>query len=89
MWIFAGKWISLIIFWIKHRIIRCEEFKPAILNISGKILIEKLESPCNKALITKKQYPEILPHVESFLTPLVEKVLPIIDEIAKFGVENL
>ena len=29
------------------------------------------------------------PRVEYSLTPLGEKVLPIIDEIAKFGMENL
>ena len=58
--------------------------------ISGeKILINELKFLCEKGLIAKKQYPEVPPRVEYSLTPLGEKVLPIIDEISGFGMENL
>ncbi|MBF1425276.1 MAG: winged helix-turn-helix transcriptional regulator [Prevotella histicola] len=58
--------------------------------ISGeKILINELKFLCEKGLIAKKQYPEVPPRVEYSLTPLGEKVLPIIDEISRFGMENL
>ncbi|GAD08049.1 hypothetical protein PORCAN_1682 [Porphyromonas crevioricanis JCM 13913] len=40
-------------------------------------------------MVKKKHYPEVPPKVEYSLTPLGEKVLPIIDEIARFGMENL
>ena len=87
MQIFAGKWTLLIIFQINHRIIRYGELKRAIPGISEKMLIDELKSLCGKGLI--KQEPEGPPRVEYSLTPLGEKVLPIIDEIAKFGMENL
>ena len=48
-----------------------------------------LSTNCNKGLVKKEQYPEVPPRVEYSLTELGEKVLPIIDEIAKFGMENL
>ena len=54
-----------------------------------KMLINELKFLCEKALIAKKQYPEVPPRVEYSLTPLGEKVLYIIDEIARFGMENL
>lgn len=60
-----------------------------IPGISEKMLIDELKFLCGKGLIKKKQYPEVPPRVEYSLTPLGEKVLPIIDEIAKFGMENL
>ena len=54
-----------------------------------KMLINELKFLCEKGLIAKKQYPEVPPRVEYSLTPLGEKVLLIIDEIARFGMENL
>ena len=58
--------------------------------LSGeKMLINELKFLCEKGLIAKKQYPEVPPRVEYSLTPLGEKVLLIIDEIARFGMENL
>jgi len=58
--------------------------------LSGeKMLINELKFLCEKGLIAKKQYPEVPPRLEYSLTPLGEKVLSIIDEIARFGMENL
>ena len=58
--------------------------------LSGeKMLINELKFLCEKGLIAKQQYPEVPPRMEYSITPLGEKVLPIIDEIARFGMENL
>ena len=54
-----------------------------------KMLINELKFLCEKGLIAKKQYPEVPPRVEYSLTLLGEKVLLIIDEISRFGMENL
>ena len=80
MQIFAGKWTLLIIYQINSRIIRYGELKRAIPGISEKMLINELKFLYDKGLIAKKQYPEVPPRVEYSLTPLGEKVLPIIDE---------
>ena len=51
--------------------------------LSGeKMLINELKFLCEKGLIAKKQYPEVPPRMEYSITPLGEKVLPIIDEIS-------
>ena len=58
--------------------------------LSGeKMLINELKFLCEKGLIAKKQYPEVPPRIEYSITPLSEKVLQIIDEISRFGMENL
>ena len=58
--------------------------------LSGeKMLINELKFLCEKGLIAKKQYPEVPPRMEYSITPLGKKVLPIIDEISRFGMENL
>ena len=58
--------------------------------LSGeKMLINELKFLCEKGLIAKKQYPEVPPRMEYSITLLGEKVLPIIDKIARFGMENL
>jgi DNA-binding HxlR family transcriptional regulator len=40
-------------------------------------------------LVSKKSYPEIPPRVEYQLTKIGIETLPIIDKLAKFGLENL
>jgi len=89
MQIFAGKWTLLIIFQINRQVIRYGELLRAIPGISEKMLADELKFLCDKGLIAKRQYPEVPPRVEYSLTPLGEKVLPIIDEIAKFGTSYL
>jgi len=63
--------------------------KEFIVLSGEKMLINELKFLCERGLIAKKQYPEVPPRVEYSLTPLGKKVLPIIDEIARFGMENL
>ncbi|MNY72505.1 putative HTH-type transcriptional regulator YtcD [compost metagenome] len=59
------------------------------MGISEKMLIQELNSLVENKLVTKKAYPEIPPRVEYKLTELGLKTLPIIDQIAAFGLENL
>lgn len=87
--IIGGKWTLLLIFQINNRIIRYGELKRCIPGISEKMLIEQLKFLCDKGMVIKKAYPEIPPKVEYSLTPLGKEMLPIIDQIASFGLANL
>lgn len=69
--------------------IRYGELKRAVVGISEKMLIQELNSLVAHKLVNKKTYPEIPPRVEYSLTDLGLKTLPIIDQIAAFGLENL
>jgi DNA-binding HxlR family transcriptional regulator len=85
----GGKWTLLILFQINERVIRYGELKRSIPGISEKMLIQGLNSLVENKLVSKKSYPEIPPRVEYRLTKLGLKTLPIIDNLASFGLENL
>lgn len=87
--ILSGKWTMMILYQINTRTIRYGELKRAVVSISEKMLIQELNSLVEHKLVTKKAYPEIPPRVEYTLTELGLKTLPIIDQIAAFGLENL
>ncbi len=86
--IIGGKWTMLIIFQINSRTIRYGELKRCIVGISEKMLINQLKFLCEKEIVSKKAFPEIPPRVEYTLTPLGKELLPIIDEIIKFGINH-
>lgn len=86
--IIGGKWTMLIIFQINSRTVRYGELKRCIVGISEKMLINQLKHLCEKGIVSKKAFPEIPPRVEYTLTPSGIKLLPIIDEIIKFGLNH-
>jgi DNA-binding HxlR family transcriptional regulator len=83
--IIAGKWTMLIIFQINERTIRYGDLKRCIVGISEKMLISQLKFLCEKGIIHKQVFVEMPPKVEYTLTPLGKELLPIINEIIKFG----
>ena len=87
--ILSGKWTMMILYQINTRTIRYGELKRAVVGISEKMLIGELNSLMEHKLVSKKAYREIPPRVEYKLTELGVKTLPIIDQIAAFGIENL
>lgn len=76
-------------FQINDRTIRYGELKKTIPGISEKMLIQQLNFLVKNEFVSKKAYPEIPPKVEYTLTNLGLKTLPIIEQLAKFGLENL
>lgn len=85
----GGKWTLLILFQINERVIRYGELKRCIPGISEKMLIQGLNFLVENKLVSKKSYPEIPPRVEYRLTKLGLKTLPVIDNLASFGLKNL
>ncbi|CAD0007205.1 winged helix-turn-helix transcriptional regulator [Flavobacterium salmonis] len=85
----GGKWTMMILYQLNTRTIRYGELKRAVVGISEKMLIQELNALVENKLVNKKAYPEIPPRVEYSLTELGLKTLPIIDQIAAFGLENL
>ena len=86
----SGKWPILILCILsENERTRFNAISKAIPDISSKVLSNTLKSLETDGLVERYLYAEIPPRVEYSLTPLGEKALPIIDEIAKFGMENL
>lgn len=85
----SGKWTLMILFQINGNAVRYGELKRAVTGISEKMLIQELNMLIENNLVTKKVYPQIPPKVEYRLTELGLKTLPIVDQLAQFGLENL
>lgn len=84
----GGKWTMLLIFQINERAIRYGELKRSVVGISEKMLINQLKFLCDKGIVHKKVFPEIPPKVEYTLTEKGKELLPIIDQIIKFGITH-
>ncbi|AXP79709.1 putative HTH-type transcriptional regulator YybR [Mariniflexile rhizosphaerae] len=85
----SGKWTLMILFQINENVMRYGELKRAVTGISEKMLIQELNMLVENKLVSKKVYPQIPPKVEYRLTELGLKTLPIVDQLAEFGLENL
>ncbi len=85
----GGKWTLLVLFKINKDIVRYGELKRSIPGISEKVLIQVLKLLVENNLVAKTSYPEIPPRVEYKLTKRGLKTLPLIEQLEKFGLENL
>lgn len=85
----GGKWTLLILFQINNRVIRYGALKRAIPGISEKVLIGELKVLIENKLVSKKTFHQIPPKVEYQLTEKGLKTLPIAEQLAAYGLQNL
>lgn len=85
----GGKWTLQIIYEIGNEKRRFGELKRLIPDISEKMLIQELKKMTKSNIVHRKAYPEIPPRVEYSLTERGVKVLPILNQIERFGIELL
>lgn len=85
----SGKWTLMTLFQINVNAVRYGELKRSVTGISEKMLIQELNMLVEHKLISKKVYTQIPPKVEYQLTEVGLKTLPIVDQLAQFGLENL
>lgn len=83
--VISGKWRLRIIYEIGAEKRRFGELKRLIPEISEKMLIQELKNLKSHKVINRKAYPEIPPKVEYSLSKHGKTILPIIQEIEKFG----
>ena len=83
--VISGKWRLQIIYEIGTSTRRFGELKRLIPEISEKMLIQELKKLTEAEILQRKAYPEIPPRVEYALTEHGKDVLPIIEEIKRFG----
>ena len=87
--IIGGKWKPVILYCLKSDKRRFGEISARIPNISRKVLTEQLKELEVDGLLTRKQYNEIPPRVEYELTELGKSLDPVLNEMEKWGMENI
>lgn len=81
----GGKWKTVVLWYLRKDKKRFNELKKLIPGITEKMLSLQLKDLENDGIITRKQYPEIPPRVEYYLTEFGKTLIPTLEEIAKWG----
>ena len=87
---FGDKWSILIILILNdNEKMRFNELHKAIGDISQKMLTVTLRNLEADGLLSRKVYPEIPPRVEYQLTELGKSLVPYINDLSKWAIENM
>ena len=87
--IIGGKWKMIIMFWlVEYEVLRYVELKRCIGQISDKILNNQLKELEKDGIIIRKEYPQIPPRVEYRLSKRGLSLMPILEEMCKWGEVN-
>jgi len=82
----SGKWKALILWNLgNHEIIRFNEFRRIIPEITQKMLTQQLRSLEENRLVNRKIYNQIPPMVEYSLSEEGRELMPILEQMDKWG----
>jgi len=81
----GGKWKTVVLWYLRDDILRFGELKKRIPQITEKMLSLQLKALEKDGLVTRKVYPQIPPKVEYFLTEEGKSLIPLLQELAKWG----
>jgi DNA-binding HxlR family transcriptional regulator len=85
----SGKWKILILWFLSSRVLRFNDIRRMLPNVTQKMITQQLRSLENDHLIFRKIYPVVPPKVEYGLTDLGYKTIPILEKMHSFGVQYL
>lgn len=83
--VIGGKWKPLILFYLKHRTMRFNEFRRMIPDATHKMLAQQLRDLERAEVIIRKVYPEVPPRVEYSLSASGETLRPVLAAMAEWG----
>ena len=81
----GGKWKTVVLWYLRKDKRRFSELRKLIPNITEKMLSLQLKGLENDGLVKRKIYPEVPPKVEYYLTDFGKTLIPMLEEIAKWG----
>jgi DNA-binding HxlR family transcriptional regulator len=81
----GGKWKTVILWYLRKDTKRFSEIKKHVPDITEKMLSLQLRSLEVDGIIKRKVYAEVPPKVEYSLTSFGKTMVPMIEEIAKWG----
>jgi len=85
----GGKWKPVILYCLRAEKRRFGEIATRIPDLSRKVLTEQLKELEQDGLVTRKQFNEIPPRVEYELTELGRSLTPVLNEMEKWGMQNM
>ena len=88
----CDKWSLLVIYTLKNHMdgpLRFNALRKLIPDISQKMLTSTLKTLEADGYVTRKVYAEVPPRVEYSLTPRSETLIPIIDDLIVWAIDNM
>jgi len=85
----GGKYKMVIMYWlVVKKVVRHNELKRFIGNISFKMLSSTLKELEADGLIVRKEHPQVPPKVEYSLSERGKSLMPILDAMCEWGKKN-
>ena len=81
----GGKWKSIVLWYLRKEAKRFSELNRHILGITEKMLSMQLRELEKDGLVSRKVFAEVPPRVEYTLTKEGRTLLPLLEELAKWG----
>ena len=81
----GGKWKTVVLWYLRKDKKRFSELRKLIPNITEKMLSLQLKDLETDGIVKRKIYPEVPPKVEYYLTDFGKTLVPMLEEIAKWG----
>lgn len=81
----GGKWKTVVLWYLRKEKKRFSELKKLVPNITEKMLSLQLKDLENHGIVKRKVYPEVPPRVEYYLTDFGKTLIPMLEEISKWG----
>jgi DNA-binding HxlR family transcriptional regulator len=81
----GGKWKTVVLWYLRKDKKRFSELRRHIPNITEKMLSLQLKDLEQDGIIGRKLYAEVPPKVEYFLTDFGKSLIPMLEEIARWG----
>lgn len=85
----SGKRKIMILWFLSNKILRFNDIKKKLPDVTQKMLTQQLRSLEDDQLIYRHVYPIIPPKVEYGLTEMGEKIIPILKMMREFGISYL
>src|SRR5690606_10161327 len=84
----GGKWKLMIVWYLSQRTHRYNELLRSISGITPKMLTQQLRELERDNIVERKVYPVVPPKVEYRLTTAGQDLLPVMDQLQKWGAEH-
>ncbi|WP_204597783.1 winged helix-turn-helix transcriptional regulator [Clostridium pascui] len=85
----SGKRKIMILWYLSSKVLRFNDIKKKLPDVTQKMLTQQLRSLEEDKLIFRHVYPVVPPKVEYGLTEFGKKIIPILEMMHEFGVEYL
>ena len=84
----SGRWKLLVIYWLAQGPCRFNQLQRNLGNITHRTLARQLSELQEAGFVSRKDFKTIPPHVEYSLTPLGKSLMPLLQSMHEWAMDN-